>query len=77
MKLLYQCWYLLSEMGMPSEGLQGDWNAVSFSNVELGSYTAVPELHLLGRSRENISLVDERHRDQRCVKSILGSGKVK
>lgn len=35
---------------MPNEDLQGDWNAVSFSNDELGRCTAVLELHLLGKN---------------------------
>lgn len=64
-------------MGMPNEGLQGDWNAVSFSNDELGRCTAVLELHLLGRNRGNIDLIYAQHRNQRCAESILGSGEIK
>lgn len=70
-KLLYQCWYLLSEMGMPNEDLQADWNAVSFSSDVLGRCTAVLELHLLGRNTGNDDLIYAQHRNQRCAEGIL------
>lgn len=58
---------------MPNEDLQGDWNAVSFANGELGRCTAVRERRLSGRSRTNGYSIFARHRNQRRAERISGS----